>query len=328
MKQHPIIPITAFLLSLFLTGCGNPKAPLAQTAFYFDTVITITLYDKQDPSLLEECFSLAETYENMLSKTIESSDIWNINHGNGHPTAVTDDTLTLLQTALSYTELSDGKIDPTIGPVAKLWDFSASSHAAIPPQKDLDEALSHIGYQRITIKGNQVSLADPKAEIDLGFIAKGYIADRMKDYLISQGVKSATINLGGNVLTIGSRPDGSPFRIGIQKPFAPSGTLALTLPATDLSIVSSGIYERYFEMDGEIYHHILDTKTGYPVRNNLFQVTILSKSSMDGDALSTTCFLLGLEKGMALAESLEDIEAVFFLSDGSIRCSNGLKDFQ
>lgn len=327
MKQHPLIPITAFLLSFFLIGCGKPNSPLAQTAFYFDTVITITLYDKQDALLLEECFSLAETYENMLSKTVENSDVWNINHSGGNPTTVTDDTLTLLQTALSYAALSEGEIDPTIGSVTGLWNFSASSDAIIPSQKSIDEALSHVGYQGIIIEGNRVSLADPKAEIDLGFIAKGYIADRMKDYLLSQDVRSATINLGGNVLTIGSRPDGSPFRIGIQKPFAPSGTLALSLPAADLSIVSSGIYERYFEMDGEFYHHILDAKTGYPVRNNLFQVTILSKSSMDGDALSTTCFLLGLEEGMTLVESLEDIEAVFFTSDGSMHCSSGLKGY-
>ncbi|NBI91373.1 FAD:protein FMN transferase [Lachnospiraceae bacterium] len=308
----------------FFAGCGRPKEPLSRTGFYFDTAITISLYDKREEKLLEQCFSMARSYENLFSKTVENSDVWNINHGNGHPVLVSDDTLALLRAALSYARLTDGKIDPTIGPVTQLWDFSSSSDGLIPSQEDLAEALSHVGYERVLIEGNTVCLLDPQAEIDLGFIAKGYIADRLKEYLLSQGVKSATINLGGNVLAIGRRPDNTPFRIGIQKPFAPEGTIALALPITDLSVVSSGIYERYFEKDNTIYHHILDTKTGYPVQNNLFEVTILSQSSMDGDALSTTCFLLGIEDGMALIESLENTEAVFLTSDGSVHASSGL----
>ncbi len=320
------LTLAVALFSSFFAGCSRQKEPLARTGFYFDTVITVTLYDKQEETLLDECFSLAEIYENAFSKTVKGSDVWKINQGKGKPVKVGKDTLTLLQSALSYARLSEGKIDPTIGPVTKLWDFSASSHAALPSRENLEEALSHVGYQGVMISEDSVSLFDPQAEIDLGFIAKGYIADRMKDYLISQGVASATINLGGNVLTIGSRPDGAPFRVGIQKPFAPAGTPALTLPITDLSVVSSGIYERYFELDGTLYHHILDTKTGYPVQNNLFEVTVISPSSMDGDALSTACFLLGLEEGMALIESLENTEAVFFTSDGNIHATSGLKD--
>ena len=314
------------LMPFLFCGCGKPAEPLARTGFYYDTVITITLYDKQDDALLDECFALAEFYENMLSKTRENSDVWNINHGKGKPVAVSSETLKVLRCALSYAALSEGKADPTIGPVTELWDFSSDSDASVPAPNDLHEALSHVGYEKVTIKEDTVSFSDPLTEIDLGFIAKGYIADRMKDYLVSQGVSSATINLGGNVLTIGSRPDGTPFRIGIQKPFAPTGTPALTLPVTDLSVVPSGVYERYFELDGTLYHHILDTKTGYPIQNNLFEVTIISPSSMDGDALSTTCFLLGLEEGIALIESLENTEAVFLTSDGNIHATSGLKN--
>ncbi len=330
MKYHfslsrLFLSLLILLFPLLICGCGRQKEPLARTGFYFDTVITVTLYDKQEESLLEGCFSLAEVYENTFSKTIKGSDVWNINQGQGKPVTVGEDTLTLLQSALSYARLSEGRIDPTIGPVASLWDFSSPSAPSLPSGKDLEEALSHVGYQGIIIAGDTVSFSDPKAKIDLGFIAKGYIADKMKDYLISQGVTSATINLGGNVLTIGSRPDKTPFRVGVQKPFASTGTPALILPVTDMSVVSSGIYERCFELDGTLYHHILDTKTGYPVQNNLFEVTILSKSSMDGDALSTTCFILGLEEGMALIESLENTEALFFTSDGKIHASSGLK---
>lgn len=224
MNTHtPLFKTILFFIPLsliiFFTGCSKTPDPLSKTGFYFDTVITITLYDKPDESILDGCFSLAETYENRLSKTKENSDVWNINHSGGKPTAVSEDTLALLRACLFYAELSDGKADPTIGPITELWDFSGSSPAVLPAQTDLENALNHVGYEGISIEGDMVRLADPDAEIDLGFIAKGYIADRMKEYLASQGVASATINLGGNVLAIGSRPDGSPFRIGIQKPF-------------------------------------------------------------------------------------------------------------
>lgn len=229
-----------------------------------------------------------------------------------------EDTLTLLRAALSYAELTDGKVDPTIGSVNRLWDFTSPEAAALPDDAALAQALSHVDYSIVTIDGNLAALNDPYAELDLGFIAKGYIADRIKEYLVSQGVTSALINLGGNVLAIGSKPDGSPFKVGVQEPFAPAGATAYTLPVTDQSVVSSGNYERYFEKDGRIYHHILDTETGYPVWNNLSEVTVLCDSSMEGDALSTACFILGAEKGMALIESLPDTEAIFITSDGEI----------
>lgn len=234
-----------------------------------------------------------------------------------------EDTLILLRTALSYAELTDGGIDPTIGSVNKLWDFTGGT-AVLPDEAALAQALSHVDYRAVTIDGDMAALNDPQAELDLGFIAKGYIADRMKEYLVSRGVDSALINLGGNVLAIGNKPDGTPFKVGIQQPFAAGGVTALTLPVTDLSVVSSGNYERFFEYNGKIYHHILDTQTGCPVWNNLSGVTVLCGSSMEGDALSTACFVLGAEKGMALIESLPDTEAVFLTSDGDILYSDGI----
>ena len=161
--------------------------------------------------------------------------------------------------------------------------------------------------------------------INLGAIAKGYIADKMKDYLLEEGVESAIIDLGGNVLCVGQRPDGSPFRIGVQMPFADRSETAAVMEISDKSVVSSGIYERYFEQDGVLYHHILNPSTGYPYENDLVSVTIISDESVDGDGLSTTCFALGLDKGMELINSLPDVQAVFITEDYQLHYS---EDFE
>ncbi len=322
---HPLhfLIILFSLTALSMSACTRSAEPVSRQGFYFDTVIRITLYDTADEALLDHCFALAETYENMLSKTKENSDVWKLNHAEGSMVELHEDTLTLLRAALSYAELTEGKVDPTIGSVNRLWDFTSPEAAALPDDAALAKALPHVDYRAVTIDGSLAALNDPYAELDLGFIAKGYIADCIKEYLVSQGVTSALINLGGNVLAIGSKPDGSPFKVGIQEPFAPAGTTAYTLPVTNQSVVSSGNYERYFEKDGQIYHHILDTETGYPVWNDLSEVTVLCASSMEGDALSTACFILGAEKGMALIESLPDTEAIFITSDGEILRSGG-----
>jgi thiamine biosynthesis lipoprotein len=300
-------------------GCSANQQDdsISKTGTYFDTVITIQLYDSDAQEELDHCFEICERYENMLSRTIEGSEVYQINHANGETTSVSNDTARLIQTGLHYSELSDGAFDITIAPLSILWDFKNNT-GTIPSQEDIEEALSHVGYENIELNGNNVTLKDPKAAIDLGALAKGYIADRIKRYLVSKGIESGIINLGGNVLTIGSKPDGEAFNIGIQKPFDERNSTITSVKVTDQSVVSSGNYERYFEKDGKIYHHILDTSTGYPVDNNLYEVTILSDGSITGDCLSTTCYALGLEKGMELINSIDDVEAIFITSDYEI----------
>ena len=312
------------LCCTIFSGCGQPTVKESATGFYFNTIISVTVYEthsKEDTlnasALAQNCMDLAASYEQLFSRTIEGSDIWNINHSNGSPVTVSDDSVALLSTALFYSELSEGLVDPTIGSLSALWNFSDKAKT-VPSDSDIKEALSHVDFHSIVIAGNQVTLTDPDADIDLGFIAKGYIADQMKDYLISEGVTSAIINLGGNVLTIGNKPDGSEYTIGVQKPFAETGTALLTLSVSDKSVVSSGNYERYFYANDTLYHHILSTEDGYPANSDLSQVTIISDSSVDGDALSTLCFILGYEDGHALIESLPDIEAVFVTANGDI----------
>lgn len=311
-------PLLAVLFLIFLSGCQGGQAKETRTGFYLNTVISVTIYGNPSDELFDGCMELAEYYDNMLSRTTPGSDIWNINHSNGSPVTVHEETCSLLNTALSYAEMSDGLVDPTIGTLSILWNFGDENQGIVPSESEIADALSHVNYKNVVISGSQVSLKDDNACLDLGFIAKGYIADKMKEYLVSNGVKNAIINLGGNVSAIGSRLDGTPYKVGVQKPFAKTGTSALILEIKDKSVVSSGNYERYFEKDGIIYHHILSTENGYPSDSGLSGVTVISEKSVDGDALSTFCFLLGYEKGAALINSLDNVDAVFITTDGTV----------
>lgn len=324
MKKFILLTI---ILILFLTGCGNTdivtsSEKVSNTGFYFDTVITITLYGTSDETIIESCFELCSYYENLFSRTITESEISTINASNDF-VSVSDDTIQLLMESVKYSEITQGKFDITVQKLSSLWDITSDT-PKVPSQSDLDIALSTVGYENIIIEGNSVKLSNPDTGIDLGGIAKGFIADRLKEYLINQGINSALINLGGNILMIGSKPDGSDFNIGIQKPFGEQNEIMLYVKGSDLSIVTSGIYERYFYENDIFYHHILDTDTGYPVENELLSVTIISYISTEGDALSTGCFALGPQKGMELIESLEGVEAIFVDKNNNLTYSSGL----
>lgn len=302
------------------------KNTYSQVGFYYDTVIKITLYDCESKSsaqeILSNCMETASFYENLFSPTIEGSDIWNINHSHGAVTTVHADTASLLQSALDYARLSEGIVDPTIGSLTQLWNFGSENEGILPKDTDITTALSHVNYHCLEITENQIRLSDPEAQLELGFIAKGFIADKLKAQLLSDGISSATISLGGNIVTVGAKPDGSPFHIGIQDPFASTGTPILEVDSTDSSIVSSGNYERYFEKDGKRYHHILSSQTGYPSQSGLAQVTILHEDSTLCDAFSTYCFLLGYEKSALLLKQYPEIQAVFITEGGDIQYIN------
>lgn len=302
-----------------LSGCSRNTEPLHYQGYYFNTVITLTFYNETDAQLQGNCFSLCQKYESMLSRTVEGSDIWNINHGNGQPVSVQEETYALLEDAISYCEQTDGQIDITVAPLMDLWNFTSSIEEKAPPaKKDIDAILPHINYKNVILKDGTVTLTDPEAGIDLGFIAKGFIADKLKEYLMEQGVTSALINLGGNILTIGSKPDGSAYTIGVKDPFSINGGHLTTVSSKDNSIVTSGTYERYFIWENTRYHHILDASTGYPAATDIAGVTIICDSSTKADALSTTCLLLGKEKALELLASFPDTEGIFITNDGEI----------
>lgn len=304
---------------------GKSQEYISDTAFKLNTIVTINIYDSTDTTLLKETLALCDKYEKLFSRTMESSELYQLNHGTlpkkQDAFIISDETSELLSKALEYSRLSDGGFDLTIEPISSIWDFT-SEEKKVPTDSEITNILPLVNYKNLILDGNLVQFKQKGMGIDLGAIAKGYIADRMKDFLISKGIKSATINLGGNVLCIGNKPDGTPFNVGIQKPFANRNETISTINISDKSVVSSGIYERFFEKNNKFYHHILNPKTGYPYDNSLVSVTIISDKSVDGDGLSTTCFALGLEKGMKLINSLPDTEALFITDDYKLHYSN------
>lgn len=295
----------------------------SKSGTYFDTVINIKVYGKENAKYLDGCMDLSEHYENLLSNKVAGSDISRINHANGKYVKVDKETIQVLKKGLYYCRLSNGAFDITIGKVSDLWDFD-NNDGTIPDRKKIKQAVRHVNYKNIKIKGRRVALTDPDAEIDLGGIAKGYIADRIKDYLKKHGVSSGIINLGGNVVVMDKKNGTDKYTVGIEKPFDTNQVLGV-LTLANKSVVTSGVYQRYFKKDGMLYHHILNTKTGFPVHNSLYSVTIISDDSVDGDGLSTTCFVLGLKEGMKLIENTDDTEAIFVNNNYKLHVSSGIR---
>jgi len=313
------------IISFSISGCSSNQEAVSQSAFMLDTVSTITLYqypkDKDPNKLINECFSLCSEYEKMLSKTIETSDISKINSSDGNPIEVNNQTIELLMLSNEIYEASEGTFDITIAPLTSLWDFKSET-PTLPDDSKIKEALTHVGIENIEIDGNTVTLKDPYSSIDLGGIAKGFIGDKAKEFLVENGVEKALISLGGNILVITDNQES--LKIGIQKPFSLSGEYYGAIETFGNSVVTSGIYERSFELDSKLYHHILSTDTGYPVENDIASVTIIGPSSAYCDAYSTAVLCLGKEKGIELINSVPDYETVIYLKDGSTVFSKGI----
>lgn len=339
---------------LLFTGCGNitdadtsttGNQPISISSIKLNTAIQITIYDSQDKSLLDDCLALCDRYELIFSRTNEKSELYKLNHrkdtsdkdpnadgqttpypvsGTADTWHISEDLASLLSQGLSITRESDGAFDIAIAPLTSLWDFTAED-PKVPDDAAIQKALPLCSSDGVTIDRQDITLPSDDIQFDVGAIAKGYIADRMKDLLVKKGVKSAIINLGGNVLCIGSKPDGTPFKVGIQKPFADRNETEAVMDITGKSVVSSGIYERCFKQGGKLYHHILNPQTGYPYDNGLISVTIISDQSVDGDALSTTCFALGLEDGLKFAEK-KGVQAVFITEDYELHYTDGFQD--
>lgn len=327
MKQYynnfrKIIFSLVIIVTLLLCGCKDIITDYSKSGFAFDTVIEITVYDNNKEhaeSVLNSCMDLCNYYDSLFNINNPSSDIFKINESGGETVKVSKDTIDIIKRSVYYSEISGGIFDITIEPLYELWDFNNSSHENIPDNDSILKELENVNYKSIEISESDKTVTVPKGlKINLGAIAKGYIADKLKEFLKENDIECALINLGGNILTFGEKPDKKSFNIGIQKPFSNTGEIITTVEANNKSVVTSGIYQRYFEYDGKIYHHIINPFTGYPAENNLASVTIISDSSTDADALSTICMLLGEEKANDFLKTIGSVSAVLIDKGGNI----------
>ena len=327
-----IFPAVFLLCAFFACGCaqgsGKASEPVTGQSFYFDTVCQIAVYasenSKEDEkAIIDGAFSLCAEYESLLSKTVEGSDIWKINHAEGEEVECDPRTVDLIRMGIEFGDLTDGRFDITIGKAQDLWDFHGED-PKVPDEEALKEAVSHVDYRMIRIDGSRVHLEDPQGEIDLGGIAKGYIADRITDYLKEKQVTSAIISLGGNIVCVGAKPAGrgktEPFRIGVETPYSSMSRIEGALSLSDASAVTSGVYERFFTVGDKEYHHILDTGTGYPADTDILGVTITGPAgrSAECDALSTISLILGQKEAEDLLSEMSGYEAVFISRDGTV----------
>lgn len=311
---------------LAFTACRAQKAPAARTCLSFDTVCTINAYSAGTDALYDACEARLNELEQLFSAHISTSDVCRINETAGdHAVRVSAEVMTVLKTARAYAEKSGGAFDPTIGPLVSLWGIG-SEHERVPSDSEIDAARALVNWQLLTLdeEAGTAFLEKGGMALDLGGIAKGFAADELAMLLKEAGVTSALVDLGGNVYVIGSRPtddgksaSGNPWRVGIKDPFHPEDGAGLRADVRDVSVVTSGNYERYFEKDGVRYHHIIDPKTGRPAESGLVSCTIIDSSSLIADVLSTGVFVLGKDKGLELLEK-EGKEGVCISLDGTV----------
>jgi len=339
-----IVFLTIFIVSL-LCGCSNPSMSVqnrlgeqvSETRLLLDTFCTITIYGAADPGLLDEAFELCAEYEALLSITAEGGDVWRVNHAGGEPVTVDPRTIELIKEGLEFGVISSGMFDITIGRLSRLWDFGAadgddlSLEPTIPAEAELEAARVTVDYRQVSIDGDTVQLANSDAWLDLGAIAKGYIADKIAGFLTEHGVTMALIDLGGDIMTVGNKQDGSPWRIAVREPFGEmdeylgvieiSAEIPGVMPGEipGVSVTSSGVYERQFEKDGVLYHHILDPNTGMPVKSDVISATVLAENAVTGEGLSTTMVLLGSSEIQGLLYKYPGfIGAVLVLDSGEV----------
>ena len=316
--------LSAALLSaaFLLTGCSGAPAqePESATFFAMDTAMDFTVYG--DAALLDEAETLIGSLEEQVSVTDEHSDIYAIDHtGSG---SLSGNAAELMEQALELCRRTGGALDISVYPIVRAWGFTTGSYQ-VPDEETIQSLLPLVDYTQIQYDAATGVVTLPEGmEIDLGSVAKGYAGQLVAQMLRDNGVESALLSLGGNVQTVGTKPDGSPWQIGIKDPQGEDAMMVLSVE--DQAVVTSGGYERYFEQDGQTYWHIMDPSTGHPADSGLLSVTIVGKQGIICDGLSTSLFVMGLEKAADLWAQSGDFEAVFVTASGEVYITEGLQD--
>lgn len=283
------------------------------------TLLHCKVYGQEGEAAIEAAFAEVKRLESVFSRFLPDSEVSKINAYAGKAMVdVSDDTLAVLGEALAIGELSGGLFDVTIAPLMNLWDFT---HTNKPPsQEAIDAVLPLVDYHKLVVdsKNHRAGLTQRELMVDLGGLAKGYAADCAKRVLKERGIQSAYINLGGNVQLVGSKWDNSPWKVGIRHPRV-ENSLVGSIAATDVSVVTSGDYERFFiASDQRRYHHLVNPKTGYPGQSGIISLTVVCKQSLHADALSTALFLAGLDGCKQLLVDLPGVDV--FAIDENLHC--------
>ncbi len=337
MKRKIWTVLMIIISMIFLAACQKASSkkealdivsePETRTESLLHTVVQLSIYHENQEKAMNEAIAYIKEMEKLLSTNLEGADVYRINQAAGKkPVKVDERTFDIIETAQKMSQTSDGKFDVSIGAVTNLWRIG-DTEARIPSNQEIKAALPFINYKDIQLNAKDKTVLIKKGMVlELGAISKGYIADGVKAIFKKHHITTAIINLGGNVLTMGTSPnDSKGWNIGVQNPDEVRGDTVGSVHVKDQSVVTSGIYERFIEKDGKKYHHIMDPKTGYPVENDISGVTVFTKTSIQGDELSTSLFLLGIKDGLKLIEDMDSVEAVFIDKSNGIHLSKGLK---
>ncbi|MGL5417260.1 MAG: FAD:protein FMN transferase [Clostridium sp.] len=323
-----LISIAVSVIFIGMLGCGKKEEEIkSRTELFMGTAISVKIYDGKE-EVLEKAFDKVKEIENKVSINKNGTEVDKINENAGiKKVSVSDDTFEIIEKGLKYSEMSNGKYDISIGPIVKLWSIGLPE-AKIPTQEEINKTLEYVDYRDIELnkETKEVFLKKKGMILDLGSIAKGYAADQIAEILKEQKIEKAIIDLGGNIYAMGTKEADKPWKIGIQNPFSERGDVVGSVYVENKSVVTTGIYERFIEEEGKKYHHILDPKKGYPYESNIAGVSIISDKSIDGDALSTLIFTLGIDEGLKFINELDGVESVFVDNNKNIYLSNGLEN--
>lgn len=324
--------ITIVIITIVFSSCNksNNNSLYSETSFLLGTIVEIKTYD-ENSELNKKAFERVKEIETKMTINGDgSSEIEKLNSLSGNSSVtLSDDTFYVLSKGKHYSEISKGRFDITIGSIGKLWNIG-TEYATKPEDNLINKKLLSVDYNKLQLneQTKEAKLIDKDMIVDLGAVAKGYAADEVKRVLIEGGVKNAIINIGGNIITIGTKIDKNNWNIGIQNPFSTRGEYLGVVQLNNETVSSSGDYEKYFEQDGIKYHHILDPNTGYPCDNELTGVSIITKNSIDADSLSTVSFLMGLKDGLELINGIDDVEAIFITKDKKVYTTDGIDKYK
>lgn len=326
-KRNQLAFLILSIVFLSFTACtnlGNDEMEAHSESFFaMDTYMTFTVYGANAEHALLQAENRIAELEGMWSVTDAGSDIYAVNHSNGQPAAVSEETEELVSFALDMAEKTDGALEPTIYPVLTAWGFTTDENQ-VPSENKITELLKFVGYDRVHSGNGYISL-EPGSMLDLGAVGKGFAGDEAVQVLKGNGISSALLDIGGNIQAVGTKPDGSYWRVGLKDPF--SGGVLGVIQVADEAVVTSGSYERYFiGEDGKRYGHIMDPFTGYPVDNGVASVSVIAGEGKLCDALSTSLFVMGREGAEDYWQQHRDFDMILVMEDGNIYVTEGIKD--